>query len=83
MVVGELLLARVVVGLEHVLDAFEQLAVYEGLVLPRVPKETRLYMAAPWPFATILGWHLGSAGPLVMREASVERDSYRVSCVLR
>lgn len=47
------------------------------------PKETRLYMATPWPFATILGWHLGSAGPLVMHEASVERDSYRVSCVLR
>ncbi len=47
------------------------------------PKETRLYMAAPWPFAAILGWHLGSVGPLVVHEASVGRDSYRVSCVLR
>jgi hypothetical protein len=47
------------------------------------PKETRMYMAAPWPFAVLLGWHLGSAGPIVMHEASAERDSYRVSCVLR
>ena len=47
------------------------------------PQETRLYMAAPWPFAAILGWHLGSVGPLVMHEASLGRDSYRVSFVLR
>lgn len=47
------------------------------------PKETRLYLAAPWPFATLLGWHLGSCGPVVMHEANVARDSYRVSAVLR
>lgn len=47
------------------------------------PAETRLYLACPWPFATLLGWHLGSAGAVVMHEATLERDSYRVSCVLR
>lgn len=47
------------------------------------PAETRLYLAAPWPFAMLLGWHLGSIGAVVMHEATVERDSYRVSCVLR
>ena len=47
------------------------------------PAETRLYLAAPWPFAALLGWHLGSTGAVVMHEATVERDSYRVSCVLR
>jgi hypothetical protein len=47
------------------------------------PKETRLYLAAPWPFATLLGWHLGSCGPIVMHEANAPRDSYRVSAVLR
>ena len=47
------------------------------------PSETRLYMAAPWPFAALLGWHLGSTGAVVMHEANVERDSYRVSCVLK
>jgi hypothetical protein len=47
------------------------------------PAETRLYLAAPWPFAALLGWHLASVGPVVMHEATIERDSYRVSCVLR
>lgn len=47
------------------------------------PKETRLYLAAPWPFAALLGWHLGSCGPIVMHEANLARDSYRVSAVLR
>jgi hypothetical protein len=47
------------------------------------PAETRLYLAGPWPFATLLGWHLASVGAVVMHEATVERDSYRVSCVLR
>ena len=47
------------------------------------PEETRLYLASPWPFAALLGWHLASVGPVVMHEATVERDSYRVSCVLR
>jgi hypothetical protein len=47
------------------------------------PAETRLYLASPWPFAVLLGWHLGSVGAIVMHDATVERDSYRVSCVLR
>lgn len=47
------------------------------------PKETRLYLAAPWPFAALLGWHLGSCGPIVMHETNVARHSYRVSAVLR
>lgn len=47
------------------------------------PAQTRLYLAAPWPFAALLGWHLGSVGAVVMHEATVGRDSYRVSCVLR
>lgn len=47
------------------------------------PVETRLYVACPWPFAALLGWHLASIGAVVMHEATVERDSYRVSCVLR
>jgi hypothetical protein len=34
-------------------------------------------------FAALLGWHLASVGPEVMHEATVDRDSYRVSCVLR
>ena len=47
------------------------------------PKETRLYLSAPWPFAVLLGWHLGSCGPIVTHEANLARDSYRVSSVLR
>lgn len=47
------------------------------------PSETRLYLASPWPFAALLGWHLASVGPVVMHEATVDRDSYRVSCVFR
>jgi hypothetical protein len=47
------------------------------------PAQTRLYLACPWPFAVLLGWHLASVGAVVMHEATVERDSYRVSCVLR
>ena len=47
------------------------------------PRETRLYLASPWPFALMLGWHLASSGAVVMHEATVERDAYRVSCVLR
>jgi hypothetical protein len=42
-----------------------------------------LYIACPWPFAALLGWQLASVGAVVMHEATVERDSYRVSCVLR
>lgn len=47
------------------------------------PAETRLYLASPWPFAALLGWHLASVGPVVMHESTVNRDSYRVSCVVR
>lgn len=47
------------------------------------PKETRLFVAAPWPFVAMLGWHMASSGAVVMHEATAERNSYRVSCVLR
>lgn len=45
-------------------------------------KQTHLYLACPWPLATLLGWHLSSSGRLVMHEADVERASYRASCQL-
>ncbi len=45
-------------------------------------KQTHLYLACPWPLATLLGWHLSSSGRLVMHEADVERNSYRASCQL-
>ena len=45
-------------------------------------KHTHLYLACPWPLATLLGWHLSSSGRLVMHEADVERNSYRASCQL-
>jgi hypothetical protein len=54
-----------------------------GARVTYAPKETRLYLAAPWPFATLLGWHLASCGPVVMHETNVARDAYRVSAVLR
>jgi hypothetical protein len=41
---------------------------------------THLYVACPWPLATLLGWHLASSGRLVMHEADVARSSYRASC---
>lgn len=44
---------------------------------------THLYLACPWPLATLLGWHLSSSGHLVMHEPDVERGSYRASCELR
>lgn len=43
---------------------------------------THLYLACPWPLATLLGWHLSSSGHLVMHEPDVERGSYRASCEL-
>jgi hypothetical protein len=43
---------------------------------------THLYLACPWPLATLLGWHLSSSGRLVMHEADVERSSYRAACEL-
>lgn len=42
--------------------------------------ETHLYLACPWPLATLLGWHLSSSGRLVMHEPDVARSSYRASC---
>lgn len=45
-------------------------------------EQTHLYLACPWPLATLLGWHLSSSGRLVMHEADVERNSYRASCQL-
>lgn len=43
---------------------------------------THLYLACPWPLATLLGWHLSSSGHLVMHEPDVDRGSYRAACVL-
>jgi hypothetical protein len=43
---------------------------------------THLYLACPWPLATLLGWHLSSSGQLVMHEPDVDRGSYRSSCEL-
>jgi hypothetical protein len=43
---------------------------------------THLYLACPWPLATLLGWHLSSSGRLVMHEPDVDRGSYRSSCDL-
>lgn len=43
---------------------------------------THLYLACPWPLATLLGWHLSSSGRLVMHEPDVDRGSYRASCEL-
>lgn len=44
--------------------------------------QTHLYLACPWPLATLLGWHLSSTGRLVMHEADVERGNYRATCEL-
>lgn len=41
---------------------------------------THLYLACPWPLASLLGWHLSSSGRLVMHESDVARSSYRASC---
>ena len=45
-------------------------------------EETHLYMACPWPFATLLGHHLASAGPVVSFEANLDRDNYYRACRL-
>jgi hypothetical protein len=45
-------------------------------------RQTHLYLACPWPLATLLAWHLSSSGRLVMHEPDVDRDSYRSSCEL-
>lgn len=44
--------------------------------------ETHLYMACPWPFAALLGYHLASAGAIVSYEATEGRDDYRRACRL-
>lgn len=45
-------------------------------------EQTHLYLASPWPLATVLGWNLASSGRLVMHEPDVARDSYRAACEL-
>ncbi len=45
-------------------------------------KQTHLYLACPWPLASLLGWHLSSSGRLVMHGPDVDHDSYRSSCEL-
>ena len=45
-------------------------------------RQTHLYLACPWPLATLLGWHLSSSGRLVMHEPDVERGDYRAACEL-
>ncbi len=74
----------------HAIDPFAANAAARGIAnairearARYAPAQTRLYIACPWPFATLLGWHLASVGAVVMHEATIERDSYRVSCVLR
>lgn len=44
--------------------------------------ETHLYLACPWPLATLLGWHLSSSGPIVSFEATEDRASYVRACRL-
>ena len=45
-------------------------------------RETHLYLAGPWPMATLLGWHLASSGPVVSFEATQDRKDYRQACRL-
>ncbi len=44
--------------------------------------ETHLYLACPWPLATLIGWHLASSGPIVSFEATEDRTSYIRACRL-
>ncbi len=44
--------------------------------------ETHLYLACPWPLATLVGYHLGSSGPITSFEATVSRDNYLPACRL-
>lgn len=43
---------------------------------------THLFLACPWPFAALLGWHLASSGLIVAHEATADRSGYRPSCRL-
>lgn len=45
-------------------------------------RETRLFIAGPWPFAALLGWHLGSSGVIVAHEATADHTGYVTSCRL-
>lgn len=44
--------------------------------------ETHLYMACPWPFSALLGYHLASVGPVLSFEANAARDNYHRACRL-
>jgi hypothetical protein len=44
--------------------------------------ETHLFLACPWPFAALLGWHLARSGPLVSHELALDGRSYRPACRL-
>lgn len=44
--------------------------------------ETHLYLACPWPLATLIGWHLSSSGPIISFEATEDRTSYIRACRL-
>jgi hypothetical protein len=45
-------------------------------------RETHLFIAGPWPFAALLGWHLGSSGVIVAHEATADHAGYVSSCRL-
>ena len=45
-------------------------------------RETHLFIAGPWPFAALLGWHLGSSGVIVAHEATPDQKGYVTTCRL-
>ena len=45
-------------------------------------RETHLFLAGPWPFAALLGWHLGASGVIVAHEATADHTGYVTSCRL-
>lgn len=45
-------------------------------------RETHLYIAGPWSLVALVGWHLGSAGPVTSFEATPDRSSYVEACRL-
>jgi hypothetical protein len=45
-------------------------------------REVDLYIAAPWSLAALIGWHLGSTGPVTLFEALPDRTSYARACRL-
>jgi SMODS-associated and fused to various effectors sensor domain len=44
--------------------------------------ETHLFLACPWPFAALLGWHLARSGAVVSHELALDNRSYRAACRL-